>query len=135
MKLNCFFNLYLLFMHITEWNNSIISSTIEMVVVLWRNIIFVSSHKSPPYRYCTRKRQLLLVPSISILYKEKTTLACLGYHHSMYTLSYQCLYLHTIGTSSASLTRLICQVNKKQSLYIGKICISFNVLSPGFNIL
>lgn len=39
------------------------------------------------------------------------------------------IYLHTIGTSSASLTLLICQVNKRQSLYSGRIYRAFYLSS------
>lgn len=108
-----FSNLYLLFRHITEWNNRWNGS----MVVLWRKSYFCFSFTSSLHintsMQCTRKRQLLL--------------ACVIIFPCLVKLMF--IYLHTIGTSSASLTLLICQVNKRQSLYSGKIYIAFYLSS------
>lgn len=109
-----FSNLYLLFRHITEWNNRWNGS----MVVLWRKSYF-----------CFHSQVLSIsIHQCSVQGKDNSCLLVLSsFHVDLVKLMF--IYLHTIGTSSASLTLLICQVNKRQSLYSGKIYIAFYLSS------
>lgn len=110
-----FLNLYQLFRHITEWNNRWNGS----LVVLWRQSYFWRFHS-----------QVLSISihSCSVQGKDNSCLLVLSSFHVDF-VKLMFIYLHTIGTSSASLTLLICQVNKRQSLYSGRIYRAFYLSS------